>query len=572
MLSARLVRWWRLAFGVLAAGSALLIVRRPPTDRLADLGVYLGAVRQLQVGMPPYDFHAANGDPFTYPPFALLTFYPLGWLPDGVVGVAWTAATLLAMVVLARLVVSHWPDGASLSVSAAVTSRTALTWAGAVALLLSAPGQSNVRFGQVSVFLVVAVLADALGVLPAPYRGVLIGLAAAIKLTPLLFVASHWMAGRRREAAVAAGTFTGATVLAGLVLPQASWTYWTSAMLTTSRIGELAALGNQSVNGMLLRSGVPGQMRPVVWGLVLVVLCGAALWRARAFDRAGLRTHAAVLVGCATVAASPVSWTHHQFWTVLAAMLLIGGTEPMRRVAGVMLLAVMSVGLVDVVARLPVGDHALFLVGNARWLAVVVLCVAGFGELVRGARTSAADRVQGLRHPRLSWVPVTLVSLALFALLPVPGGPDSRWKPVPADEVLAESSGGLPACAAGIGVATSESGCFEAPLWADLPINYSMGQVNGSEKVEGFAAAEVTRLDYVPAPGVRATQIPLTRLKTGQQVFGFWVGDTTYAQLRMFGPGGVYLGDFGGKLRQSSGVYPSIAARLIVVASTLWQD
>ena len=51
--------------------------------------------------MPPYDFHAANGDPFTYPPFALLTFYPLGWLPDGVVGVAWTAATLLAMVVLA---------------------------------------------------------------------------------------------------------------------------------------------------------------------------------------------------------------------------------------------------------------------------------------------------------------------------------------------------------------------------------------------------------------------------------------------------------------------------------------
>ncbi|MFN8081132.1 MAG: hypothetical protein U0Q19_16365 [Kineosporiaceae bacterium] len=280
-------------------------------------------------------------------------------------------------------------------------------------------------------------------------------------------------------------------------------------------------------------------------------------------EQAGLRTHAAVLVGCATVAASPVSWTHHQFWTVLAAMLLIGGSEPIRRVAGVMLLAVMTVGLVDVVARLPVGDHALFLVGNARGLAVAVLCVAGFRELVRGTRTSAAGRVSVgdvTARGRLSWVPALVLGLLFFALLPVPGGPDPRLRPLPPQEAFAVVSGGLPLCPPGVnpwtmpvdapnGTEFDPPKCFAAPLWEDMKINYSMGQVNGSEQVEGFVSASVTRLDYVPAPGVRATSIPLTRLATGQQLFAFRAGDTSFAQLRLIGPGGLYLGDVGDKLR-----------------------
>ena len=53
-----------------------------------------------------------------------------------------------------------------------------------------------------------------------------------------------------------------------------------------------------------------------------------------------------MLVGCATVAASPVSWTHHQVWTVRAAMLMIAAYGVLRRIAGAVLLLVMifSVG------------------------------------------------------------------------------------------------------------------------------------------------------------------------------------------------------------------------------------
>jgi alpha-1,2-mannosyltransferase len=54
----------------------------PVTDRLADLGVCWGAPQAVGTGEPVYSFHAANGDPFTYPPFAMALFYPLAERPS----------------------------------------------------------------------------------------------------------------------------------------------------------------------------------------------------------------------------------------------------------------------------------------------------------------------------------------------------------------------------------------------------------------------------------------------------------------------------------------------------------
>jgi alpha-1,2-mannosyltransferase len=376
-------RWLAAVYVLLAAGTAGLVFLRPGADRLADLHVYWGAAQAVVHGQPLYGFHAENGDPFTYPPFALLLFLPLGLIPEPVVGVAWTLATFGAFVGLARLIVTRWPRDRP-------GDRQALVWAGAIGLLMSAPGQSNVRFGQVSVFVVLLALADAVGVVPARWRGVLVGIAAAVKLTPLLFVVFFLLAGRRREAVRATASFAGCGVLAGVLIPQASWTYWTSAMLSTSRIGDLAALGNQSLNGILLRAGIAECWRPLVWAVALVVLCAAALWRARDLHLAGLDVHAAVLVGCATVVASPVSWTHHQFWTVLAAMLLVAGPIPVRRAAGWVLLAALTANLGDALDRLQVGDHAVFVAANLRGLAAAGLCVLGFGALAqaRAPRTS----------------------------------------------------------------------------------------------------------------------------------------------------------------------------------------
>ena len=119
----------------------------------------MGAVRAVRDGLPLYTYAAENGDPFTHPPFALLVFWPMGALPETLVQGAWTAATVLAVVVIA----------AALTARQHIHGRqrfVVVVLAAATVLLASAPVQSNLRFGQVSVFIVLLALVDALGLLP----------------------------------------------------------------------------------------------------------------------------------------------------------------------------------------------------------------------------------------------------------------------------------------------------------------------------------------------------------------------------------------------------------------------
>ncbi|SCG60309.1 hypothetical protein GA0074704_3673 [Micromonospora siamensis] len=68
-------------FATTALLSVLLVLRRP--DRLSDLHIYYGAVAHLRAGGALYDYVAANGGPFTYPPFAALVLWPITVLRPG---------------------------------------------------------------------------------------------------------------------------------------------------------------------------------------------------------------------------------------------------------------------------------------------------------------------------------------------------------------------------------------------------------------------------------------------------------------------------------------------------------
>lgn len=341
------------AFAALACRSMVSALDRPPADRQADLHVYLGAVRTVGEGLPLYDYAAENGDPFTYPPFALLVMQPLSLVPEAAVRIGWTACTLIVVVLLAR----------------SLTRRPVVVLAAASVLLASAPSQSNLRFGQISVLLVLMVLADGLGLVPVRHRGVLIGLAAAIKLTPLLFVPYLVITGQRRAAVRAAAVFLLAAGLGVAALPGDSFRFWTDAVFTTSRIGDLAAGGNQSVNGVLMRLGVVDPERAAAWILYAGGLGVAALSWGRSLHAEGRGALAVVTVGCATVAISPVSWTHHQVWTVLAGLLLTMGNAARERAAGATILVIMTV---------PSG-----LFPEARALCAAGVCCAGLWAFTR---------------------------------------------------------------------------------------------------------------------------------------------------------------------------------------------
>ncbi|MEO3744040.1 glycosyltransferase 87 family protein [Plantactinospora sp. B5E13] len=517
---------WALFAGT-AVVSSVLVLRRPGWERLSDLHIYRGAVRHLQAGHPLYDYAAPNGGPFTYPPFAALLLGPIGPVPERVVQLVWLALTCAAVAAIAMV------TGRALG---RPDRRAVIVPAIACALMVSAPAQSNLRFGQVSVFVVLLALVDGVGLTPARYRGVLVGLAAAIKLTPLLFLVFFLFSRRYRDAVRAGVTFLACAALGAVVLPADSWTFWAGTVLNTDRVGNLASLGNQSVHGMLLRAGVDGGTLPLLWAALVLVICGLALLRARQLQFAGHGTHAAVLVGCATVAASPVSWTHHQIWPVLAAMLLIGAYGIARRVAGMMLLTVLVFSLGVLLGDVALTPGMQFLFENSRSFAVITVCVTGFGGLtvaavVAGRRTSAAR----------GWLRVgtaATVAIAFFAVQPLPAGADPTFKAYALTDVPNPRY---------FFVCRSRTQCAE--FGAGAPIRFGRATEPTKVRISGVVDATIHRLEYRSAPGGAARDIPLLPVYPGQWLFSFRSASLAHGQLTAYGVDGRPIATYGSELQ-----------------------
>lgn len=527
-----------VGFAVAALVSVALVLRRP--DRLSDLHIYHGALTDLRAGRPLYGYVAPNGGPFTYPPFAALVLWPITTVPLGVVEALWLAATCAAVVAIAVPVGRALAEGRAAMPSPGTagtrttTSASVSIAAVAAVLMVAAPVQSNLRFGQVSIFIVLMALLDGMAP-PSRMRGVLIGVAAAIKLTPLLFVLYFLACGRYRDAARALAAFVGCAALALAVLPAESLTYWAGTVTQTSRIGNLASLGNQSVHGMLLRIGMDEGSLPLVWAALVAVICALALLRARALSRLGRPGHAAVLVGCATVAASPVSWTHHQVWTILAAMLLVGAVGVARRVAGALLLASMVLSLGVVLAPVSMRPGVQFLFENARAIGTVVLCVAGFGAVALTTARTHANRA----FPR-GWLRVGVASLgalAFFAVQPLPAGADPTFKAYRLPDVV--NSRYFFVCRGPVECARYGTGA---------PVTFGARSEKTKVRVNGVVSDQVARLDYHSAPGGPPRTIPLLAAYPGVRTFSFRSATMAHGQLIAYSADGRALARYDDEL------------------------
>lgn len=274
-----------------------------------DLHVYRYAGRSVLDQWPAYRYDdPVTGYPLTYPPFAAVLMVPLALVPGWAAAGLWTgvsAGCLAVVVVLVRR-----------------ESARPVPWAWVLAASLAAvalePVWQNYVFGQVNAVLVLLVLVDVLR----PERrwsGVLVGIAAGVKLTPLVFVVLLLVVGQRAAAARATAAF-GATVVVGLVAFPGAASYWTDGLLDPRRVGPPALAHNQSVSGALTR--VLGSPSPVLWVAVAVPLAVGALLVARRWWRRGDRVLAACLAALAMLLASPVSWSHHWVWAVPVALVL----------------------------------------------------------------------------------------------------------------------------------------------------------------------------------------------------------------------------------------------------------
>jgi alpha-1,2-mannosyltransferase len=150
-----------------------------------------------------------------------------------------------------------------------------------------------------------------------------IGLAAAVKLTPAIFIVYLLLSRRYRAAAVATGTAAAATLIAFAFRPGDSWHYWTSVVWDSGRVGHTYFVPNQSLLGALSRITFPHPAPGLVWVVLAVAALGFGLWRAARAARAGDEVTGLTLTGVTGALVSPVSWQHHLYWFIPALVVLV---------------------------------------------------------------------------------------------------------------------------------------------------------------------------------------------------------------------------------------------------------
>jgi alpha-1,2-mannosyltransferase len=277
--------------------------------RQIDLGTYL--LGGAHVFRP--DLYRVTYEPtglgFTYPPFAALWFAPLAHLPVRLVQVLFTWASLGALLVVLAT---------SLRVTCPSLGRRTVAW---WSLLLLAPigmldpPRETILLGQINILLVAAVIADMTLVRPGR-RGVLVGLAAAIKIIPIVLIPYLLLTRQVGAWRRAAGAFVGAAGLAFATSRHASWAYWSHYLWEPGRTGGLAWIGNQGAVGVIERL-VHHPLSSLAMFALVVVISGIGLLIAVKAYRQSWPLLGFLVVEATGAVATPASWSHHFVWVVL---------------------------------------------------------------------------------------------------------------------------------------------------------------------------------------------------------------------------------------------------------------
>ncbi len=319
------IGWW--VFQVLAAAGMAYSAWRllGHTPYRIDVDVYRMGGQAWLDGRPLYSdgamFHTRGGLdlPFTYPPLAAIAFSPFAWLPLPVASAAITGTTLVLLVAATWIVLTRldvWSTSTAINQPAWLRRCWLAIAIVAPAVIHLEPIRANFDFGQINVVLMTLVIADCVPRRTPWPRGLLLGLAIALKLTPAVFLVYFALRRDGRAAAVAVGSFLVATVLGFVLAWHDSWEYWTDTVHNTDRIGTAALNTNQNISGALARLGLGEGTHFALWTLACLCVLALTVWAGRRVLRAGEPTLAVMCVALFGLVVSPVSWSHHWVWTL----------------------------------------------------------------------------------------------------------------------------------------------------------------------------------------------------------------------------------------------------------------
>jgi alpha-1,2-mannosyltransferase len=439
---------------VLALERFVMRVAEPSfAHRMFDLGMYRDAgliVRHayhVHSGNPTglYDLVSHRGaNPFSYPPFAAAIFAVMSFLSPMALEWGITVLSIGALTYAAWLTL----DGMGVPKGRA---RTGTMLAASAAALWTQPVQSNLCLGQVNLLLMAAIIWDlrpsrtelngilvgsdgpvvgsAFSNVAGPWwTGLATGVAAGIKLTPLIFIPYLLITRRFRQAGMAAAAFAVTVGIGFALIPGTSALYWQSGLLDrvtgTQRANAeffFASAWNQSLRGYLSRLLQDSQIAVTPWliaaALTLVIGLVCATWLYRdGYPMLGVLTCA--ITG---LLISPVSWVHQWVWigpwlAALAALALLARGASRRIWLSVTGLLILAFGNFPVLAGLTGSHHGMNVItdvpmnqpltwaghqviaGNVYYLCGVAGLMALFGwGIVRAFRQAPAAQIAQAR-------------------------------------------------------------------------------------------------------------------------------------------------------------------------------
>jgi len=321
-------------FGVALGGYVIYMVGHAKgyTMDPVDLAVYRSGGLIVRHIRPYYDPHlaaplydwAGYGKlhlPFTYTPFAAVAFALISFVPYQL------SLKLSIAVDLVALLATVWFTLGGLGYRR-LTIRAGATLLGAGALLWTEPVLRTIYLGQVNLVLLALIMWD----LCQPdtrlntgksrwWKGFGTGIAAGIKLTPLIFIPYLLVARKFRQAAMACAGFAFTVLLGFVLLPKDSTRWWFDGLFAQDkRTGFTGWAGNQSLSGLITRlagsidSGRPAWIAAAVLVAVAGVVCAGLL------DRKGYAMLGLLMAALTGLLVSPISWDHHWVWIVPGAV------------------------------------------------------------------------------------------------------------------------------------------------------------------------------------------------------------------------------------------------------------
>jgi alpha-1,2-mannosyltransferase len=296
---------------------------------LVDLTVYRDGGLIVRHVRPFYDPHAyaplynwGGFSPlalkFTYTPFAAVTFAAVSFLPWGVI------VDGSVVVNMAALAAALWFTFGGLGYTDRRV-RLGATLLAAAAVFWLQPVVRTIYLGQINLILMAAIMWD----LCQPdrtasgrrrwWKGALTGVAAGIKLVPLIFVPYLLVTRRFREAAATVAGFLATVAVGFAVLPHDSSKWWLHGMFLAdgNRTGFMGWAGNQSLRAIVTRFAGSIAAGQGPWIAAAVIALAAGLTAAYLLNRAGYPVPALLATALTGLLVSPVSWDHHWVWIAL---------------------------------------------------------------------------------------------------------------------------------------------------------------------------------------------------------------------------------------------------------------